>query len=138
MSKNEGIKLEFTAKQASILSLALGLVIGGFGGFALGTVGASPAEGNTATDNSQNTNTANSDSGSGDSTSLVSLEGIEFKGEPDIGEESAPIKVVEYTEFGCPFCSEWEGYDASGRIPIDKWNVKDNLIKKYVDTGEVE
>ncbi|QKQ98244.1 thioredoxin domain-containing protein [Candidatus Nanohaloarchaea archaeon] len=135
MSENEGIKLEFTAKQATILSLALGLLVGGFGGFALGTVSASPAERATVTDNSQNTN---SDSGSGDSTSLVSLEGIEFKGEPDLGNESAPIKVVEYTEFGCPFCSEWEGYDASSRIPIDRWNVKKNLVQEYVETGEVE
>ncbi|MFB6175015.1 MAG: DsbA family protein, partial [Candidatus Nanohalobium sp.] len=58
--------------------------------------------------------------------------------EPSMGKDSAPIKVVEYTEFGCPFCSEWAGYDASSRIPTDQWNVKDNLIKKYVDTGEVE
>lgn len=133
MSKNEGLTLEFTAKQAAILSLALGLLIGGFGGFALGAAGTSPAEKSTATSNSQS-----SDSSESGSTSMVSLDSVNFEGEPDLGSENASIKIIEYTEFGCPFCSEWEGYDASSRIPIDQRNVKENLVQEYVETGEVE
>ncbi|MFB6192622.1 MAG: thioredoxin domain-containing protein [Candidatus Nanohaloarchaea archaeon] len=70
--------------------------------------------------------------------SLVSLEGIELEGEPSKGQEDAPIKILEYDDYGCPFCSEWNGYDASSRIPINKLEVAKSLEKQYVDTGQVE
>lgn len=69
---------------------------------------------------------------------LTSLEGIEFEGEPSKGNENASIKVVEFNEFGCPFCAEWQGIDASGRTPIDKMKIADSLESQYIDTGEVE
>mgnify|MGYP006283988515 FL=1 len=45
---------------------------------------------------------------------------------------------MEYNEFGCPFCAEWQGIDASGRIPIDRMNIADSLESQYIDTGKVE
>ena len=73
-----------------------------------------------------------------DPGNLTSLEGIEFEGEPSKGQDNASIKVVEYNEFGCPFCSEWNGFDASSRTPIDKMQIADSLERQYIDTGEVQ
>lgn len=135
MTDSEGLTLEFTTKQAALLSLALGLVIGGLGGFAAETTFSAPAQESIVKDtNTDSTDTAKADSG----TDFVSLEGIELDDEPSMGEADAPIKVVEYTDFGCPFCSEWNGFDASPRTPIDKMNIADNLESQYIDTGEVE
>jgi protein-disulfide isomerase len=69
---------------------------------------------------------------------LVNMEGIELEGEPSKGESDAPIKIVEYNEFGCPFCAEWQGIDASSRTPIDRMNIAGSLESQYVETGEVE
>lgn len=69
---------------------------------------------------------------------LTSLEGVELEGEPSKGNEDAPIKVIEYNEFGCPFCAEWQGIDASSRTPIDTMNIAQSLENQYVETGEVQ
>ena len=217
---DEGITLELNTKQAVILSLSLGLVIGGFGGFAVGATnsqsltgapdnspgGTQAAESDSATpkqvfrqisndldldtekvmqcyQNSSNEeaiedrnnamrsvgnlgtptffvgnketgfveisgaqplsrfegamDTIQSDNPNS-SGNLVGLEGVGLGGEPSKGEEDAPIKVVEYNEFGCPFCAEWQGIDASRRIPIDRMNVAGSLETQYVDTGQIE
>ncbi len=75
---------------------------------------------------------------SDDPGNLTSLEGIELEGEPNKGQEDATIKVVEYNEFGCPFCAEWQGIDASSRTPIDTMNIAQSLENQYVETREVE
>lgn len=203
---DEGITLELNTKQAVILSLIAGLIIGGFGGFVLGATNAQSSVSDSTEpkqvfrqisndldldteqvmqcyQNSSNEeaiedrnnavrsvgnfgtptffvgnketgfvkirgaqplskfkeaiNTIESDN-SNSSGSLVSLERVELRGEPSKGDKDAPIKVVEYNEFGCPFCAEWQGIDASGRIPIDQMNVAGSLESQYVDTGEVE
>lgn len=68
----------------------------------------------------------------------TSLEGIELEGEPSKGSPNAPVKVVEYNEFGCPFCAEWNGFDASSRVPIDRLQIADSLESQYVESGEVQ
>jgi protein-disulfide isomerase len=72
------------------------------------------------------------------SDGLTHLEGIELEGEPSKGSKNASIKIVEYSEFGCPFCAEWHGVDASKRIPIDALNVAESLERQYIDTDKVE
>lgn len=211
----EGIAIELTAKQAAIGFFALGLLIGGFGGFSASALTSSTAEADNPQSTGDNTSPAdltpqetfrqisddldldtdtvmqcyqnsdneeamedrnnavsnlgsfgtptffvgNRDKGfveitgaqplsrfeeafntvrSDNPGNLTSLEGIEFEGEPSKGSENASIKVVEYNEFGCPFCAEWQGIDASSRTPIDTINIADSLEKQYVDTGEVE
>ncbi len=140
MNNSEGIKLELTTKQVGLICLAIGLVLGGFGGFGAGSVAVS-GQIQEITDNPEQQ--ANTDSGEnkpneGSSTDLVTLEGIDIENEPSIGENDAPIKVVEYNEFGCPFCAEWNGFDASSRTPIDKMDIAGSLESQYIDTGEVE
>jgi len=141
VTDSEGITLELKAKQVGLISLAIGLVLGGFGGFAAGTVTVSNQIQQTSDQTAQNqdSNSANSNSNSGESgTELVSLEGINLEDEPSIGNENASIKVVEYNEFGCPFCAEWNGFDASSRTPIDRMDIAGSLENQYIDTGEVE
>lgn len=75
---------------------------------------------------------------SGSSDDLTSLEGIDLENEPSKGSESAPIKIVEYNEYGCPFCAEWNGFDASSKTPIDRMKIGPTLESRYVETGEVE
>lgn len=133
MTEDNGITLEFNTKQAAIISLVIGLVVGGFAGFAAGTMTNSQLAAESA-DNTEDSPQNSESSG----PELVSMEGIEFEGEPSKGNESAPIKIIEYNEFGCPFCAEWQGIDASGRTPIDQMNIAGELESQYIDTGEVE
>ncbi|MFB6115667.1 MAG: thioredoxin domain-containing protein, partial [Candidatus Nanohalobium sp.] len=134
MSEDEGFTLEFTAKQAAVTFLFVGLVLGGASGLAVGayTFDTSQSESPAPTDSGQQ---KNAESGSGGS---IKLEGINLENEPSKGEDSAPIKVIEYTDYGCPFCTEWAGFDASARIPIDSLDVSGELESQYVETGEVE
>ena len=219
MSDDE-ITLELSTQQVAIVSLAIGLIVGGFGGFASGTA-ASPAQEATGSQEDpsgeqsgqeasveqtpeetfgqisndleldtdqvmscyqkseneealEDRNTAvrnlgsfgtptffvgNRETGfvkitgaqplsrfeqafeivrSDNPGNLSSLEGIELEGEPRKGDSDAPIKVIEYNEFGCPFCAEWQGIDASSRTPIDRMKIADSLESQYVETGEVE
>lgn len=137
MSENT-LELELTAKQAALTTLIIGLVIGGLGGFSIAsaTITTTSVE---PTNNNVENQQAETDSGEeGDSTEFFSLEGIEFEGEPTKGSSDAPIKIVEYNEFGCPFCAEFQGVDASGRIPIDQMDIAGQLESQYIDEGEVQ
>jgi len=134
LTDSEGLTLEFTAKQAAILSLLIGLIIGGLGGFAAGTA----TFGEVQQPLTQESDDEPSDNSRDSGTELVSLDGIELEEEPSKGDSDAPIKVVEYNEFGCPFCAEWNGFDASSRTPIDKMDIAGSLESQYIDSGEVE
>ncbi len=215
----EGISLELNTKQASAVTLLIGLLIGGFGGFAAGTVASTQStigsdnageqtDSNDQVSNSQSPkdtfrqisknldldtdkvmqcyeNSSNSEAREdranavnnlgnfgtptffvgnrengfvkltgaqplskfedamktvqqSESENLTSLEGIELEGEPSKGDSNASIKVVEYNEFGCPFCAEWQGIDASSRTPIDRLNIAGSLESEYIDAGKVE
>jgi len=215
---SEGIEIELDTKQAAVISLVIGLLVGGIIGFAAGNVNISDTQSrtvdNSGLDNTKNNiesqspkevfrqisddmklntdevmecyetsenNEANQDRNnavrsvgrfgtptffignrekgfveltgaqpfssfrnaintirSDEPGNLTSLDGVQLEGEPTKGQKDAPIKIVEYNEFGCPFCAEWQGIDASGRTPIDSMKIADTLENQYVDTGEVE
>lgn len=65
------------------------------------------------------------------------LENISFEGEPSLGNAEAPINVVEYSDYGCPWCAEWAGFDAIPQRPIDQLNNFQKLKTNYVETGDV-
>ncbi|MFP4038320.1 MAG: DsbA family protein [Candidatus Nanohaloarchaea archaeon] len=141
MNDSDGITLELTTKQAALLTLALGLIIGGLGGFAGGMAVSGPVQDSVdepSESADSNSDSANDGSGEESGSDLVSLDGIDLEDEPSKGEEDAPIKVVEYNEFGCPFCAEWNGIDASSRTPIDQMDIAGSLESQYIDEGEVE
>jgi protein-disulfide isomerase len=68
----------------------------------------------------------------------VSLDGIDFNGEPSLGDAGADVKIVMYNEFACPFCSEWSGVDVSSNIPIDTRDTRSKLVDRYIDSGKAE
>jgi len=46
--------------------------------------------------------------------------------DPFLGDENAPVTIVEYSDFECPFCTRF--YEQT----------EDSLIQQYVDTGKVK
>jgi protein-disulfide isomerase len=67
-----------------------------------------------------------------------SLENITLEGEPSLGDESAPIYVIEYSDFACPWCAEWAGYDAIPQRDIDQRDSWNKIKENYVQQGEIE
>jgi protein-disulfide isomerase len=69
----------------------------------------------------------------------TALKGINLEGEPSEGDSSALINVIEYSDYGCPYCSEWAGFNAipDRQFPYDNYDFKDKLVNQYVDSGEV-
>lgn len=66
------------------------------------------------------------------------LENIGFEGEPTLGEESAPINIIEYSDYGCPWCAEWHGVNAIDQRPIDEEDSFNKVRSNYVETGDVQ
>lgn len=50
---------------------------------------------------------------------------IDYEGQPFIGSSNAPVKVVEFSDYRCPYCKEFEE------------NVVPELDKEYVKTGKI-
>lgn len=50
---------------------------------------------------------------------------IELEGFPSLGEVDAPVLVVEFSDFACPFCKRF----------VDE--TKDQIVREYVDKGLV-
>lgn len=120
---SERIDFSLSIKQALLGVFALGLIVG----FAAGVVYSGSMSSPTA-------------SPSGDSqqdSELTSLEGIDLENEPSLGSADAEVTVVEYSDFGCPWCAEWAGYDAIPQRDIDKADSFNKLKSNYIDTGKV-
>lgn len=107
-----------SVNQALLITFALGLVVG-FGAGAVTPVGIS----NTAAQ--QQPAEAGSDQGS-DSGTVNVMEEISMEDEPVLGEEDAPVTMVMYEDFECPFCKKFET------------NAFQDIKKNYVDTGKVK
>ena len=61
-----------------------------------------------------------------------------YNDEPTLGDIEAPIKMIEVTDFGCPWCAEWAGYDAIPQRNIDQTDTLNRIKSNYVETGDVE
>lgn len=51
---------------------------------------------------------------------------IDYTGQPAIGDPNAPVKIMEFADFKCPVCREFEE------------TVYSQLKKDYIDTGKVQ
>lgn len=54
------------------------------------------------------------------------VEQIDVTGQPTIGEENAPVQIVEFGDFKCPSCKTW------GEAIFPK------LMEDYIDSGDVQ
>ena len=59
-------------------------------------------------------------------SSTGDFERVNIDGAPFLGREDAPVTVVEFSDFECPFCRRWYE-DSKGR-----------LEREYIDTGKVK
>lgn len=59
-------------------------------------------------------------------TPAVETAQIDITGQPTLGEEEAPVTVVEFGDFKCPSCKAWGE------------TVYPQLVEDYVDTGDVK
>ncbi len=139
------ITLQVSRRQAFLATFVIGFLAGGFmmaGVFsasgATGLIGASndPAEagpsdgGDTATTDDGDTNT-----GSGSNRVMLTEQMIQD--EPTLGNSDAPVTIVEYSDYGCPWCAEWAGVDAISQRPIDQEKTLEKLKSNYIDSGDV-
>ena len=61
-----------------------------------------------------------------DETSFLRVEGVSSDDDPFLGSPEAPITIIEFSDFECPFCKRF--FDGT---------LKD-IITNYVDTGKVK
>ena len=57
---------------------------------------------------------------------VTTLKSISFEDEPMKGDPNAPITIVEFSDFQCPFCGRWYA------------NTLSDVEKNYIDTGLVK
>ncbi len=122
------VNLSLSVNQALIIVFILGIGIG----FLAGAI--SPV---------RFSDTAASQSGQQDSgNSRVQITSDMLENEPALGSSDAPLTIVEYSDYGCPWCAEWAGFEA---IPDDATRVTGTIDNKetlqkikenYVDTGD--
>ncbi|MFB6144159.1 MAG: thioredoxin domain-containing protein [Candidatus Nanohaloarchaea archaeon] len=67
----------------------------------------------------------------------TTLQGVTLEDEPTKGDKNAPIRVIEYSDFGCPWCAEWFGKNAIPPRKIDTYESYKKLNSEYIDTGKV-
>ena len=69
----------------------------------------------------------NSDDNSGiDSNAKAEIDESKIEGAPSLGEKNAPVTIVEFTDYECPFC---------GRHYTETYG---QIKKDYIDTGKVK
>jgi len=67
----------------------------------------------------------------------VNVKDVDIEGAPYIGEKNAPITLVYWSDFQCPYCKAFEVGGVpqiNGRIPA----AMPEIIEKYVETGKVK
>jgi len=70
-------------------------------------------------------------------TQAVNVEDVDIEGAPFIGEENAPVTLVYWSDYQCPFCKAFE----VGGVPQINESIPvamPDIIKTYVDTGKVK
>ncbi|MDY6766479.1 MAG: DsbA family protein [Candidatus Nanohaloarchaea archaeon] len=132
MADDDGlVTLEFQVRHALILAFVVGLFAGGFFMSAVnavaGPTGAivQPQDGSSGDTQPSPSPSGTQGTQGGSQDSQVSVSGIDFKNDPVIGSSDAPVTVVAWEDYQCPFCQRFEQ------------NAFPKIKKNYIDTGKV-
>jgi protein-disulfide isomerase len=130
---NSQSSISLSARQfggvAFALGLFIGLTLGGLGGAAaVGVIqDATPQDQTPENQPSDETNSPDSEQGTQENqNNRVDLSNLEMEGEPKLGESDAPVTMVVYEDFQCPFCKRFEQ------------NTFPQIKENYVDSGKVQ
>lgn len=141
-SKNQSNVNNSSTVQLSVRSLTIGVFIMGvalgFSGGILTSSGTSligtdgPENIGVENPSPQPTDTGGDDAGQnndgtqGQETETIDMNKIDMEGEPVLGQEDAPVTMVVYEDFECPFCKRFE----EGAVQ--------QIESNYVDSGQVK
>ena len=64
--------------------------------------------------------------GSAPAPTAAKVENVNIEGDPALGEDNAPVVIVEFSDFQCPFCKRFRD------------QTFDQIKTKYIDTGKVK
>jgi len=70
-------------------------------------------------------------------TQAVNVKDVDIDGAPYIGNKNAPVTLVYWSDFQCPYCKAFE----VGGVPAINTKIPTampDIIEKYVDTGKVK
>ena len=121
--------IELSVRSLMIGVFVMGLAIGFSGGVLTGSGTDfldTETVGNTGSDDSP---TEPSDSGNDNQqgeTETINMDNIDMEGEPVLGEQDAPVTMVVYEDFECPFCKRFE----EGAVQ--------QIESNYVESGQVK
>lgn len=110
MAEKNGVTLSLSVRQALALVFVLGLVAGALSMSALNSFGATSNTGTSDTLDKEvkpqpdQPSPSPQPSGQGG----VSTDGISLEGEPVLGSDDAPVTLVYWGDFQCPFCKRYE------------------------------
>lgn len=132
VSYNDGsFSFQLSAMHALIGVFLIGMVTGGFGHAVLDDTLLSSTQSleNVESQGDMDTNpqpSGNQDTGNQQPDSeTVNMDDIPLEGEPMLGDEKAPVTMVIYEDFQCPFCQQFEQ------------NAMPQIKSNYVDSGQV-
>ncbi len=132
---NDGsFSFQLSAMHALIGVFLIGMVTGGFGHAVLDDTVLSGTQ-SLELDSQGDTDTNPQPSGNQDDgtqeptqpdTETVSMDDIPLEAEPMLGDENAPVTMVVYEDFQCPFCQQFEQ------------GAMQQIVSNYVDSGQVK
>ncbi len=107
---------------ASILMQGVGVNLGG----GTGAAGAPNQQAGSGGSGSGSGGTGGSGSGGAGSGGSAGASPASVGDDPVLGQEDAPVTLVKFTDFGCPFCKRWHD------------NTKPQLEQNYVESGDLK
>lgn len=123
---DDSISISLTVRRALLVSFVIGVVTGGF--FSLMAVQVGGTTGFITFDDtgSEDTPTVTDEvQGKQRETERIDPSEISLDGRPSLGDEDAPVTIVEFADYQCPFCRKFA------------LQTFDQLKTEYIETGKV-